>query len=248
MRIVSLVPSWTETLIKAGIEVVGRTSFCIHPSSSVADIQGVGGTKKVNWDKIQKLKPNYVLMDVEENTKEMADECPFPILTTHIRSINDVSVACKELSSTLRNLELKKLADRWEKVSEHPGLSRSLEKLPMPGMLEDLVPFSGQKRILYIIWKEPWMAICKDTFIGSVLEKLGYASYLEKLECKYPQIKLEDYSPQDYYLVFSSEPFPFQKKSEELKKLGYASCIVDGESYSWFGIRTLMFLEEYLEV
>ncbi len=39
-----MVPSWTETLLEAGVEVVGRTHFCIHPASLALR---VGGTK--NW-------------------------------------------------------------------------------------------------------------------------------------------------------------------------------------------------------
>ena len=48
MRVVSLVPSLTETLIDCGVNVVGRTRFCIHPADRVHDIPAVGGTKQVN--------------------------------------------------------------------------------------------------------------------------------------------------------------------------------------------------------
>ena len=58
-----MVPSWTETLLRAGIPVVGRTRFCIHPADQVKNIPIVGGTKEVNWDIVQDLKPDLVLMD-----------------------------------------------------------------------------------------------------------------------------------------------------------------------------------------
>ena len=55
MRIISLVPSLTETLIWADAHVVGRTRFCIHPESRVDEIQIVGGTKKIDLSKIVNL-------------------------------------------------------------------------------------------------------------------------------------------------------------------------------------------------
>ncbi|MBM7456943.1 hypothetical protein HNR62_002845 [Oceanisphaera litoralis] len=36
MRVVFMVPSWTETLIECGVNVVGRTRYCVHPADRVA--------------------------------------------------------------------------------------------------------------------------------------------------------------------------------------------------------------------
>lgn len=36
MRVVCMVPSWTETLIECGVKVVGRTRYCVHPGDRVA--------------------------------------------------------------------------------------------------------------------------------------------------------------------------------------------------------------------
>src|ERR1022692_4596445 len=90
VRVISMVPSWTETLIESGVNVVGRTRFCIHPKDQVKSIQAVGGTKDIDWDKVNGLKPNLVILDQEENPKSMADQCPFPILATHVTQISDV--------------------------------------------------------------------------------------------------------------------------------------------------------------
>ena len=53
-RILSLVPSLTETLFALGLggNVVGRTAFCIHPAGTVKAVKSVGGTKQVNWRKV----------------------------------------------------------------------------------------------------------------------------------------------------------------------------------------------------
>ena len=48
MRVVSLVPSLTQTLFDLGLttdEVVGRTPWCIHPEEKVEQVMVIGGTK-----------------------------------------------------------------------------------------------------------------------------------------------------------------------------------------------------------
>jgi len=69
MRVVSLIPSWTETLIEASrhsdFEVVGRTRFCIHPDDCINNIPVVGGTKDVNWQRVMDCKPDLLLLDRE---------------------------------------------------------------------------------------------------------------------------------------------------------------------------------------
>lgn len=75
MRVVSFVPSWTETLIASGVEVIGRTHFCIHPESTVKSIAVVGGTKNILIEQVVALKPDLVLFDKEENNQEMYQLC-----------------------------------------------------------------------------------------------------------------------------------------------------------------------------
>jgi hypothetical protein len=53
----------------------------------ITNIPIVGGTKDVAWDLVSDLKPDIVLLDQEENPLEMAEECPLPILTTHVNSL-----------------------------------------------------------------------------------------------------------------------------------------------------------------
>ena len=65
MRVICLVPSLTETLIECGVNVVGRTRFCIHPKDRVEQIAKVGGTKGVNWERCAQLEPDLVVFDRE---------------------------------------------------------------------------------------------------------------------------------------------------------------------------------------
>ena len=75
MRVVSLVPSLTETLFDLGLgvnEVVGRTPWCIHPAAA-HDVPVVGGTKTPNLNKILDARPDVVVLDREENPKAVHD-------------------------------------------------------------------------------------------------------------------------------------------------------------------------------
>lgn len=244
-----MVPSWTETLVEAGIDVVGRTRFCIHPQDQVAKIPAVGGTKDIQWDVVEKLEPDLVLFDREENTLEMAESCPFDWVSTHVEKISDVSKEIEKLASKLSNTNLEKLSRRWKKIDQSKmnkdDWGKKFERLP--GVINWLKPPAENQNIeklIYMIWKDPWMCVSDNTFIGSVLSYLDLKDYLYRFDKKYPEIQLADFDPQKTLFLFSSEPYPFAKKQGQLKELPFSSAIVDGESFSWFGVRTMKFLEK----
>lgn len=237
MRVVSLVPSLTETLIECGVNVVGRSRFCIHPAHVVRDIPIVGGTKHVDWNKVAPLHADVILMDREENTKEMAESSPLPVIATHVTSLDSLR---DELFNLGRSLHSEKLGTLGREI-EH--LENKKVKLPV---ITSLIPPPQKiENILYMIWKNPWMAVSLDTFIGSVTAKMGHV--LPDFDTKYPTIDLKTYDPKSTLLLFSSEPFPFEKHEAEILKLGFPSAIIDGENYSWFGVRSIRFLQNALK-
>jgi hypothetical protein len=244
MRIVSLVPSWTETLIENGCEVVGRTRFCIHPKVPVKSIPIVGGTKDWHWERILALKPDVLVLDREENPKFMADQTEIPVVDTHVQSITDLPREVLKLSKVCPSGRLDEMALAWEKVLALKPLSRWDGESDFPGLLEwGRTPGTEIKRIEYVIWKEPWMGVSKDTFIGSVLEHCGFKRLVPQYAVKYPKLELNDAEKESTLLLFSSEPFPFLRIKNSLAELGYPFALVNGESFSWFGVRSLRFLE-----
>ncbi len=76
MRIVSLCPSLTELVfdLGRGAELLGVTSWCVHPAAGVAEIEKVGGTKDPDLARILALRPDLVLVNEEENRIEDARE------------------------------------------------------------------------------------------------------------------------------------------------------------------------------
>jgi len=242
VRIVSLVPSWTETLVHAGAKVVGRTRFCIHPSDQIKDIAVVGGTKKVDWQKVRSLLPDIVIMDREENTKEMAEECPFPIYASHVLSMDNLPYELANLSDKLKLPELSRLSLRWQKVMGHGGPKNKL--VDPPALVEWITLPATTGLPVYVIWAHPWMAAGPNTFIGSMMKWCGWP--LEGKE-KYPRFELSSLHGRSPIFLCSTEPFPFAKRRDVLAELPGAVAIIDGEKLSWFGLRALKYLESLVE-
>ncbi|GGB53799.1 ABC transporter substrate-binding protein [Oceanisphaera marina] len=245
MRVVCMVPSWTETLIACGVNVVGRTRYCIHPAEQVADIAVVGGTKDVQWDKVTALAPDLVIFDKEENTREMADGCPFPYFATHLSSVQQMPRALRLLAQQLNNHGLIALAARFQVVLDNsapiqPGALPLLEhKDAVAGsVLDDKRPW------LYLIWRKPYMTIGRHTYIFSVFSLLGLADRLIALEPNYPALDIEEIQQLNPVLLCSTEPYPFAKQlATTQQELQQPAVLLDGEPLCWYGIRCLRYLE-----
>ncbi len=241
MKVICLVPSWTEMLVEAGINVVGRTRFCIHPQSQIQSIAVVGGTKDLNWEKVRDLHADLLILDQEENPLWMKEQSPLPVLTTHVTGISQVAREIDRLAEVLQTEKLRDLSDRWRQIEKNK-LQWNWQKIPSEMQLIRR-DFESYQQLVYVIWKKPWMSVSPETFIGSVLQNLGAEIYLPKWESKYPSFELRDFDLQKTFFLFSSEPYPFHQKLAELRNLGVQGSIVDGECYSWFGVRALRFLE-----
>jgi iron complex transport system substrate-binding protein len=242
MRVVSLVPSWTETLLACGVNVVARTRFCVHPRELVGAIPAVGGTKDLDTARLLATKPDLVLLDKEENLPWMANQ-GLRVHCTHIQSADDVPRELDTLAGILGNDRLRAQASEWREVLTRGGYPR--EKVSeLPGVLEWLkAPETEPEQIVYLIWRGPWMAVSRDTFVGSILTQVGYGGRIPRFSEKYPKVDLGNFDPAKTLLLFSSEPYPFGMKTQELLSLGFAAALVDGEAYSWFGSRSLKFLQ-----
>jgi hypothetical protein len=251
MRVISMVPSLTETLLAAerDFQVVGRTRFCIHPLEKVKNIPVVGGTKDIDWERVRSLKPDLMIFDREENPKSFAEQCPTAWTSTHVQDALSLSQGLRELSEKLNSISLMSLANRWLRVAESPV--REWNFLRIPAQIEKLKydPQIHYEKLVYVIWRNPWMAVSKETFIGSMLKKLGAGQLIPEFSQSYPEFLLENFDLRKTYFLFSSEPYPFAKKKSELLSLGLqGASLVDGEAYSWFGLRSLGFLERELSL
>lgn len=239
MRVVSLVPSWTETLLECGVEVVGRTRFCVHPARAKA-IPVVGGTKDLKLEELKALRPDVLLVDKEENLPWMAEEHGWKTHVTHVRGAADLPGQLGELAALFANDPLRALAREWEEELRCPHAPGSVERLP--GVLEWWRrPAAEPAQLVYLIWRDPWMAVSRDTFVGSMLAHLGFGALVPHFPERYPKLELSSFDPARTLLLFSSEPYPFAKRKPDTG--AFPCALVDGEAYSWFGVRSLRFLQ-----
>ena len=224
-RVISLVPSITEFLIDLGVKVVGRTKFCVHPQSQVQDIPTIGGTKNFRLEQIDKLQPDLIIGNKEENYQEGIEAVSdkFPVYMTDIQNLSDAEQM------------MHRLAEICDKQPEGESLiSQVKDKW-------NALKNSRSGRVAYIIWKDPLMAAGSETYIDAFLTHLGYTNAI--IKSRYPQIQLQELAelaPDE--ILLSSEPFPFSQKhiadlQEHLPNIKFR--LVNGEFFSWYGTRIL---------
>ncbi len=100
-RIVSLVPSVTESLFCLGLgdRIVGITDWCVHPCVRVSGLPRVGGTKNPSVRQILELEPDLVIANREENRKRTVvalRTAGVDVWVTYPRSVLDgVALLCE---------------------------------------------------------------------------------------------------------------------------------------------------------
>ena len=227
-RIVSLVPSITELLCDLGLapQLVGRTGFCIHPAQVVRAIPKVGGTKDVNIERIRKLAPTHLVVNIDENEKPTVDklaEFVPNIVVTHPIEPRD-NLAMVQLMGGVFCAQER--ADAWCGEFE-----RELA----------LVQKGRPQRVLYCIWKDPWMTVSRDTYIARMLALIGWSTP-EVGDVRYPSFQWSDALVHDVdQVLLSSEPYRFTEEHVDAleRQIGKSVQLVDGEMMSWYGSRAL---------
>jgi len=232
-RIVSLVPSITELICDLGLAhyLVGRTGFCIHPYEIVQHIAKVGGTKDVNIEKIRSLRPTHLLVNIDENEKpcveQLAQFIPH-IVVTHPQMPQD-NLALFALLGHIFNVPERAQQLSGQFLSAQHELQRSL---PQPLI---------RQRVLYCIWKDPWMTVSKQTYIAAMLAQIGW-DIVEIGTERYPVFAWSDALVDAVDLVLlSSEPYRFTEQHVDALELqcGKPVLLLDGEMVSWYGSRAI---------
>ncbi len=234
-RIVSLVPSISELICDLGMEqqLVGITSFCVHPEHVFESRVRVGGTKNFKAEKIHSLQPDLIIANKEENPKaavlELAER--YPVLVTDVCTMSD---AAEMISIVGKALQVEDRANRM--VME---LLDGIDVLTGSGGST-----SEPARVLYLVWKDPFMAAGTDTYISHTMTCMGFYNVLKEWNEKgkrYPKLSVSDLKGLNIdYILLSSEPYPFRQQHAELLSpfAAKAVMLVDGEAFSWYGSRT----------
>jgi ABC-type Fe3+-hydroxamate transport system substrate-binding protein len=225
VKVVSLVPSATETLLALGVTPVACTRFCEQPG-----IATVGGTKDPDVAQISLLKPDLVVVNDEENRFDDVDglrKLGLPVHEMSPRSVAEVGPAVAALVGAVG-------ADIPEPFGAEAWAA----------WLEDLRGRqSGEPRRTFVpVWRRPWMTLAGDTFGSSVLALLGCFNVFTDQEVRYPTVELAEVVGRKPDLVLlPTEPYPFKQRhgAEVAEALPDARIlIVDGQDLFWWGIRT----------
>jgi ABC-type Fe3+-hydroxamate transport system substrate-binding protein len=228
-RIVSLVPSQTELLYDLGLreEVSGITKFCIHPGEWFRTKPRIGGTKKINFEKIVALNPDLIIGNKEENDQLQVEELMnrYAVWMSDIKNLDDAIVMIESVGQLVakKNEALKISADIKSKFNT-------------------LKPqdFSEQPSVVYLIWKDPMITVGNDTFIHDMLSRCGLKNVFSH-QTRYPELTKEELGALEPDLILlSSEPYPFKEKHRvEFQSLFPETKVLlaDGEMFSWYGSR-----------
>jgi ABC-type Fe3+-hydroxamate transport system substrate-binding protein len=242
-RIASLVPSLTELLVALGLapRLVARTGFCVHPAEVVKSIPKVGGTKDVNLAKLRRLAPTHVLVNIDENRLDTVEaignwppaERPQIVVTHPLGPADNLAL-------------IDQLADAF---GESPGVRERAAELRRA--LDDELAATDPRahppqRVLYLIWREPWMTVARDTYIARMLAQVNWHT-LPAIEggphgaARYPVVRGDEpWLGEVQQVLLSSEPYAFGPQHLAAAR---ALCpaaqarIVDGELISWYGPR-----------
>jgi hypothetical protein len=238
-RIASLVPSATETLVALGLApwLVARTGFCIHPAEAVRDVPKVGGTKDVDLDKLRRLAPTHVILNVDENRRETAEALRAfvpELIVTHPQRPEDNPVLFEQLRVAFADLPGVNGRAAALTASFHEALARCRRQRHAP------------QRVLYLIWREPWMTVARDTYIAALLAEARWHTLPDVTggphgAGRYPALGGDEpWLREVDRVLLSSEPYRFGP--EHLAE-AQALCpqahvqLVDGERLSWWGAR-----------
>ena len=223
-RVVSLVPSLTETLfdLGAGEAVAGVTDFCIFPEN--VDRPRVGGTKNPDVEAIRALAPDLVYVNLEENLARHAERIGefAPVFATEPKSVGDVS-ALIEMLGRIHGRDVAQWVNR-------------LKPVPQGASFTFLCP----------IWKKPWMWCGGDTYVSNLIESVGGTNLMRNRE-RYPSMDLDCALALEPDVIFlPDEPYLFtEADAEEIRSESNARIVgpFPGHLVTWHGTRTILGLQ-----
>lgn len=267
-RVACLVPSITELLLDLGLvpgegpppgdapvppgaaRLVGRTGFCIHPRELVRRVPKCGGTKDVKLERIRELAPTHVVVNVEENRRETAEALaafvPHVVVTHPLGPLDNLPLY--RLMGGLFGAEAPAVAARADELCA--ALEREAAETARAAAGREPDP------VLYLVWRDPWIAVAPDTYIARTLALAGLRTLPDEHECaalaaargasrdaaRYPQVDPAGYAGRVARVLLPSEPYRFrQKHLAEVEALvpGARVQLVDGELTSWYGSRAV---------
>jgi ABC-type Fe3+-hydroxamate transport system substrate-binding protein len=231
-RIISLVPSLTETLFALGVgeRVVGRTRYCTQPPRAVGRVAKVGGTKKVDLARVLQLEPDLVIAVKEENTREDVEALAGSGVPVFLGTPETVDEAVDMLWNLAGRVEAPLAEDVLAPIE------RAVKRLRMRS--------EESSRVFAPIWKNPYMSVGSDTYVHDVLRTCGGENICGEAT-RYPIVTLHEIeAAQPEVILLPDEPYPFSAEDlTDFYSLDVPAAredrvhLVDGKLLTWYGPR-----------
>jgi len=236
-RIVSLVPSITETLCALGLAdaLVGVTVYCVAPREVVRSKTRIGGEKDPDLEKIRSLEPDLVIANVEENVREHITTLrawSIPVWVTYPRTVGEGIQLIGDLGA---------VTGTQARAAE---VLRDIE--PLYERVRRASASRPARAVFYPIWREPYMTINGDTYIHDMLRVCGARNVFGDRPERYPTVTLDEVAARrPDVILLPDEPFRF--RPVHLRDFApYPDVpavregrihLVDGKPFSWHGPR-----------
>ncbi len=228
MRIVSLVPSTTESVCAFGARerLVACTNWCTHPAELLQGVARVGGTKNPKRDAIAQLEPDLVLCNAEENREEDIEwlQARAPVLVQAPCTVAEAAMALAELGEALGCED-----------EAAPFVAAIARELAAPPPVQRL-------RAFYAIWKKPWMSVSQSTYIHDVLRIAGFDNVTADSASRYPEVAIADIAAmRPDAVLLPDEPWVFDEaQAREIaasQAFGAAKVtLCCGRDFCWHGV------------
>ncbi|MCB0833744.1 MAG: ABC transporter substrate-binding protein [Bacteroidetes bacterium] len=231
-RVVSLIPSITESLFELGLEssVQGVSKYCIYPAGLTDGKRKVGGQKNPDFQAIEEINPDLIILNREENKPDHIRKLgeKYPIWVTYPRQFLDTLALLRDLGGIF-------------------GVSVDDYQSEIRAGVEALHLEAAQRcRVLYLIWRNPWMSINGDTFIHDVLKLHGLDNVFAEHPERYFEVSVDEIiSKNPEMIILPDEPYRFLKKHiaefGDLPIQAVASgrvFLADGTYFCWYGTRS----------
>jgi len=243
-RIVSLVPSITETLCRLGLAdaLVGITVYCVEPREVVSTKIRIGGEKNPDLEKIRGLEPDLVIANIEENLRDHVETLrswSIPVWVTYPRTVAE---------------GIRLIADLGSVTGTE---ARATEMLGEIEPLYERVVTAAARRppvaVFYPIWRGPYMTINRDTYIHDMLATCGGDNVFGGRSQRYPPVDLADVARErPDVILLPDEPYRFRRahladfsEHPDIPALRDGRVhLIDGKLLSWYGPRIAQALAE----
>ncbi len=274
-RVVSLVPSVTESLfaLGAGERLVAVTDYCVHPAPQAARLPKVGGTKNPDLKRIIAALPDLIIANREENRKEDIEALRAEGFKVWVTFPCSVWEAIQLLWALVQ-------------VFRVPQIGQSLSVLETSWEWANLAAQNGTPvKAFCPVWREPsaaegqpqwWMTINRDTYVHDILRLSGGENIFADRDRRYPlaadlgaapadppdpkrDVRYPRVTPAEVaarapeVILLPSEPYPFTEADlsafdafPEIPAVKHQRIyLVDGSLLTWHGIRLAKALAEF---